>query len=109
MTGIEYGARIKELRERKNLTRDQLAAQSGLSAKFIYEVENGKKGMSVDSLIRIADVLSCSCDTILMSKEAGERPSNKILRILSELEKADVQYEVQVRTLMKSDEAQIKG
>lgn len=105
MDGAEYGTRIKELRELRHLTRDELATKSGLSTKFIYEVENGKKGMSVDSLIRIADVLSCSCDSILMCKEAGERPSYKILRILSELEDADVQYEVQVRTLMKSSEA----
>lgn len=61
----ELGERIEILRMEKKLTRDQLAIRAGLSAKFIYEVEKGRKGLSVDSLMKIANGLSCSYEEIL--------------------------------------------
>ena len=69
MTHKELGERIETIRMNKNLTRDQLAAQAGLSSKFIYEVEKGKKGMSVDSLIKIGEVFDCSYDEILVKEK----------------------------------------
>ena len=69
MTRIEMGERIREIRLMRNMTRDQLSTESGLSSKFLYEVENGKKGLSVESLLKIAEALSCSCDQIIMGKE----------------------------------------
>ena len=58
MTHLELGERILELRKANNFTRDQLASKTGLSSKFLYEIERGKKGLSVESLIKIADALS---------------------------------------------------
>ncbi len=66
MTHAEIGERIKEIRNAKKLTREQLAIKAGLSSKFIYEVEKGIKGLSVDSLIKITKALECRCDEILM-------------------------------------------
>lgn len=97
----EVGKRIRELRISKNLTRDQLAEKTMLSSKFIYEVENGKKGLSVDSLFKIATVLSCSCDYILMGKNEEERRFIKILQILAKLEEKDVIYVSNMLEVMK--------
>ena len=68
MTHLELGERILELRKANNFTRDQLASKTGLSSKFLYEIERGKKGLSVESLIKIADALSCSYREILVSE-----------------------------------------
>ena len=68
MTHLELGDRILELRKANNFTRDQLASKTGLSSKFLYEIERGKKGLSVESLIKIADALSCSYREILVSE-----------------------------------------
>ena len=68
MTHLELGERIQKLRKANNLTRDQLASKAGLSSKFLYEIERGKKGLSVESLIKIADALSCSYREILVSE-----------------------------------------
>ena len=65
MTRRELGERIETIRTEKNLTRDQLAIRAGLSSKFIYEIEKGRKGLSVDSLMKLAQGLSCSYDKIL--------------------------------------------
>ncbi len=69
MANKEIGKRIEKIRMNKNLTREQLATRAGLSTKFIYEVERGKKGLSVESLIKIVKVLSCTYNEILMKEE----------------------------------------
>lgn len=66
MTHIEMGERIKKIRKANNLTRDQLASRAGLSSKFLYEIETGRKGMSVESLLKISEALSCNYKKILL-------------------------------------------
>lgn len=73
MTHKELGEKIRGIRMAKNMTRDQLAIKSGLSSKFLYEIEKGRKGLSVDSLMKIANGLSCSCDEIIMGIEVEEK------------------------------------
>ena len=48
------------------MTREEVAAKAKITAKFLYEVEHGKKGMSAGNLYRIAVALSTSCDYILL-------------------------------------------
>lgn len=60
------GIRIRELRESKDMTREEVAARAKITPKFLYEVESGRKGMSAGNLHRIATALSASCDYILL-------------------------------------------
>lgn len=60
------GIRIRELREKRDMTREEVAVKAKITPKFLYEVENGKKGMSAGNLYRIAVALSTSCDYILL-------------------------------------------
>lgn len=53
----EIGARIKALRLEKGYTRESMAAHIKLSGKFLYEIEFGRKGFSVDVLLRIGNWL----------------------------------------------------
>lgn len=66
---IDMGIRIQRLRDNNDLTREELAEKVGLSEKFLYEVERGKKGISADNLLKIAQALSSSCDYILTGQE----------------------------------------
>lgn len=68
MSNIEVGARIRELREIQNYTREGLAEKVDISAKFLYEIEMGKKGFSADTLCRISKALSVSCDYIMLMR-----------------------------------------
>lgn len=65
MTHMEIGERVRQLRKMKNYSREAFAEKLGLSSKFVYEIESGKKGFSADTLLRMSDVLSVSCDYIL--------------------------------------------
>ena len=45
---------IKELREKANLTQEQTSKLTGLSIKFISEMENGRRNPSDNSKIKLA-------------------------------------------------------
>lgn len=60
------GNRIKELRKKKHLTQFQLAELVDVSTVYVSYIENGKRQLSLDNLINIANVLEVSCDDILV-------------------------------------------
>lgn len=54
----DLGRRIKQGRERRNLTQDALAEKAGLSRIYIAKLEGGdRKAASLDALERIAKAL----------------------------------------------------
>ena len=61
----EIGQRIWNLRLRRGLTREELSEQADISAKFLYEVENGKKGISAKVLSKISKSLETDCNFLL--------------------------------------------
>lgn len=62
---FEIGARIRTRREQAGLTREQFGELCSLSSRFIANVEFGDSAISVDTLMTICRVLSCSSDYIL--------------------------------------------
>lgn len=59
------GDRIREIRETKKLTQDHLADKAGISKGFLSEIENGKRNVSSEYLLRIANALCASLDYLL--------------------------------------------
>lgn len=86
MSDKKIGERIRELREIQNFTREGFSEKVGISAKFLYEIEVGKKGFSADTLCRIAKALSVSCDYIMYGEEKEHRSKEKIVSVLEMLE-----------------------
>lgn len=68
MSDARIGERIRELREIHNYTREAFAEKVDISAKFLYEIETGKKGFSADTLGKISIALSVSCITSCLAK-----------------------------------------
>lgn len=62
---IEAGKRIRKLREIRGVSREEFAERIGISSKFLYEIETGKKGFSAQTLSLVAEGLDTSCDYIL--------------------------------------------
>jgi DNA-binding XRE family transcriptional regulator len=48
---------IQELREKYKLTQHQLSIKSGIPRSTISKIENGKRNVSFDKLLKIADAL----------------------------------------------------
>lgn len=72
MNNVEIGLRIQESRKERNMTREDLADKAEISTKFLYEVESGKKGLSAESIYKISQVLSISCDYLLTGEGKNE-------------------------------------
>ena len=51
------GQRLRALRKQRLLSQERLGHRSGLSGKFIGEVERGEKSITIDSLYRVAQAL----------------------------------------------------
>lgn len=88
MSKKQIGKRIRELRELQNDTREAFAEKVGISSKFLYGIESGKKGFSADTLCHISQALSVSCDYIMLGKETGYPGSEKIICALETLKPA---------------------
>ncbi|MBQ8821183.1 MAG: helix-turn-helix transcriptional regulator [Lachnospiraceae bacterium] len=86
MSYVQVGVRIRELREIKHYSREMLAEKIDLSAKFLYEIELGKKGFSAETLCRLSKALSVSCDYIMFGEESENYNVEKIACALETLE-----------------------
>lgn len=53
------GRRVRSLREARGLSRRELATVSGLSERFLAQVESGQGNIAVTRLARLADALGC--------------------------------------------------
>lgn len=59
------GDRIRGIREKRGWTLDRLAEESKLSKGFLSDVENNKRDISSQNLLRIANALGASVDYLL--------------------------------------------
>jgi transcriptional regulator with XRE-family HTH domain len=59
------GDRIRAIRETRGMTQDQLADDAKISKSFLSEVENNRRNISSDNLLKIANVLGASIDYLL--------------------------------------------
>ena len=64
----KLGEKIRQLRKLRELTQEQLGEKSGISYKFIGEVERGTVNPSLDSLIGIAQALTVNVKDLFPSE-----------------------------------------
>jgi transcriptional regulator with XRE-family HTH domain len=64
-TPAVLGDRIREIREEMRMNQDILAERAGLSKGFLSDVENNKRNVGSQNLLKIANVLGASVDYLL--------------------------------------------
>lgn len=79
----ELGGRVRAWRARRGVTRKALAADSGLSERFLADVESGKGNVSINSLQGIARALHISLLELLQDavRPALTRVQGLLLRL----------------------------
>ena len=82
------GDRIREIREAKRLTQDKVAEVTGISKGFISDVENNKRNVSSEYLLRIANALGASVDYLLRGPSEGAAANTEPVVIPPELSEA---------------------
>lgn len=75
---VLFGKKIKNMREDLNLTQFALAEKVGISQNFLGDIERGLKLPSVETLIKLSNVLKISLDSLF---------SDSLDNIVSEPEK----------------------
>ena len=81
-TGI--GKRIRDQREKRGLSRENLAERIDVSSRFLADIELGTKGMSLQTLMQLSKVLHVSTDFILFG-DPDTPSSENIISIISEI------------------------
>ena len=65
------GDRIREVREHRRLTQDRLAEVTNISKGFLSDVENNKRNVSSEYLLRIANALGANVDYLLKGESSS--------------------------------------
>ena len=60
------GDNIRRERGVLHLTADYVAKKADLSKSFLSDVENGKRGISAENLLKIANAVGCTMEDLLM-------------------------------------------
>ena len=84
------GKNIKVARNACGYTQEILAEKAGISVEHITQVERGSKMMSVHRLLRVADALHVSIDTLVYDKEANNAKKD-IAQMLVSIDDEDSQ------------------
>ncbi|MDR6133035.1 helix-turn-helix domain-containing protein [Chryseobacterium sp. SORGH_AS_1175] len=75
------GLNIKQQRQKKNWSLQDLAVKTGMSKSYLNEIENGKKYPKHDKIIQISEALNCTFDDLVSTKlDKSLMPFNEILQ-----------------------------
>ena len=69
----DVGNRIREFRQDRRYSVEELSEKAGISTKYLYRIENGRVRFSTEILYRLASALGVPADSILMQdrKDVG--------------------------------------
>jgi transcriptional regulator with XRE-family HTH domain len=98
------GDRIREIREEMQMNQDQLAKRAGLSKGFLSDVENNKRNIGSENLLKIANVLGASVDYLLRGQITDSVGTEPII-IPPELSQAAEELELSYAATMELLEA----
>lgn len=66
MDRILVGEKIRECRNARNLTQQELAEKVGITARYLGDIERGSKVPKLETFIKILNGLNASVDYVLM-------------------------------------------
>lgn len=89
------GSRIKDTRRSLGLSQFDLAEEANISVTYLSYIENGKKSLSLETLVKIATALNTTVDYLLVGNQTNSLLLSQydlLFDDCSELEK-DIMYE----------------
>lgn len=84
-TRTEIGDRIRDVRISHKMTQAEFAESVDISINFLSEIENGRKGLSYETLYNLCYNLSVSADYILFGTENEGIDYQQIIDISNKL------------------------
>lgn len=83
-----FGLKLKQQRQKKNWSLQDLANRTGVSKSYLNEIENGKKYPKHDKILQLSEILDCKFDDLVSTK------LDKSLSPISEILKSDFFKEI---------------
>lgn len=78
---VVFGLKLKQQRQKKNWSLQELATKTGLSKSYLNEIENGKKYPKHDKIIQLSEALNCTFDDLVSTKlDKSLTPINDVLQ-----------------------------
>ncbi len=82
---MEIGRRVHDFRVMNHYTQAHFAELIDISVNFLSEIENGKKGMSQDTIIRLCSQFHISADYLLFGESAKQETTVRLTEIAAAL------------------------
>ncbi|MDR0874696.1 MAG: helix-turn-helix domain-containing protein [Clostridiales Family XIII bacterium] len=93
---VTIGERIRKQRTFLGYSRDYIADQIDVSTNFCRDIEIGAKGMSVSTLVRLADVLKISTDYIVFGKTVSADKYSPLIVMIDSIPEDKQSYAVEL-------------
>lgn len=98
---IDIGQRIRTIRLQKHMTQAYFAESLDISINFLSELENGKKGLSEETIYKICQFCNISADYLLYGKN-GTLSSQDIIKLSESLDKEELDVIINYLTSLKN-------
>lgn len=96
------GLRIRGCRERLGISRQEMAQRIGKAEKYYADIERGYCGMSLDTMIDIADSLGLTLDYLVRGKDPENAGiSQEAAKVLFYLENCSESRQKKAAELLK--------
>lgn len=83
---LEIGQRIRKIRLERDMTQAQFSESVYITSNFLSEIENGKKGLSCETLYNICEAQNLSSDYLLFGETKDENsPVESIMEVAPDL------------------------
>lgn len=94
----QIGHRLREKREQAGYTREKMGELCSLSPRFIANIELGDSTFSLDSLMTVCRILSCSSDYLLFGDSVDTEAWDETV---SKLRQLDLKYQEPVNKTLQ--------
>ena len=100
----ELGKRIKLTRKGQDLTQEMLAEKAGVSQHYIYEIEAGRKAMSIHSFASLTSALDVSAlfgdGQRIFDVDTPAHHNNQLMEIAAELNPSQRDHVLEILEVM---------
>ena len=99
------GSRIREARQRQNITQAQLADKTNISISHLSAIESGRSNFGVDILMRMTEALEISADWLLNTgiPETAGQHSSELEELFTDCTSDEIAAIMRMATQMKRD------
>jgi len=100
----EIGQRIREVRQSKKMTQNDLAFEAHISPSNLSDIELGKSKMWLTTFVRIVEALQVSADVILRpdTPEVNELYQKEYAELLSDCSPSEIESIIKIVKQVKS-------